>query len=94
MDHIPYYVAVDHVQGEALEVLQQAYEQGKQHVIFTHGWSTSRPRKTTARSQVRKVMRSREATPYIIRRDCVQHDSVFVAAIRQKLSGKAGKKPK
>ena len=27
-------------------------------------------------------MRSPEATPYIIRRECIQHDSVFVAAIK------------
>ena len=28
-------------------------------------------------------MRSAEATPYIIRSDCIQHDSVFVATIRR-----------
>src|ERR1035437_9916430 len=50
--------------------------------MFLHGWSTSRPGNTTSRSQVRKLMQSKESTPYIVRRDCIQHDTVFVAAIR------------
>jgi hypothetical protein len=27
-------------------------------------------------------MSSKDATPYVIRRECIQHDNVFVAAIR------------
>ena len=80
---------MDNVLCETTEALRQANERDKRYVIFTHGWSTSRPGKIIGRSQGRQVMRSREATPYIIRRDCVPHDSVFVAAIRQKPSGQA-----
>ena len=79
---VPYLQAMEEVWSEALEVLKKAYDEGKKHVLFTHGSSTSRPGKTTARSQVRSLMRSREATPYICRRECLQHETVFIAAIR------------
>ena len=79
---IPYWEAMDKVSAETLAALKDAYERGIPYVIFTHGRSTSRLGKTTARSQVRNVMRSSDATPYVIRSSCIQHDSVFVAAIR------------
>ena len=69
------------IESAVLKALQDAYKNGVSYVIFKHGWSTSRPGKTTVRSVVRGLMRSKEATPYIIRRECIQHDSVFVAAI-------------
>jgi hypothetical protein len=78
----PYYERMDEVHSEALNALKLAQENGTKYIIFTHGWSTSRLGKTTARSVVRSLMRSPEATPYIVRRDCVQHETVFVAAIR------------
>ncbi len=37
---------------------------------------------TTARSVIRGLMRSKAATPYIVRNQCIQHHSCFVAAIR------------
>jgi hypothetical protein len=77
-----YYENMQAVWEVALRTLIEAQQQGKSYVLFTHGWSTSRIGKTTARSQVRKLMRSKEATPYVIRRDCIEHSSVFVAAIR------------
>jgi hypothetical protein len=80
---IPYSEAMEEVATDALKALENAYQTRLSFVIFTHGSSTSRPGKTTARSQVRKLMRSSDATPYIIRRDCIQHESVFVAAIKQ-----------
>jgi hypothetical protein len=52
------------------------------YVMFTHGWSTSRPGRTTARSVVRQFMRSKEATPFIVRSECRIHESVFLAKIR------------
>jgi len=71
----------------ALAALKEAYEHGVRYVLFTHGWSTSEGwRQTTARSVVRTLMRSRAATPYIVRRECIQHNSAFVAAIRPKES--------
>lgn len=75
------------VRASALSALREAWENGFQFVLFTHGRSTSRRGKTTARSQVRGLMRSKDATPYIIRSKCIQHPSVFVAAIRPKEAG-------
>jgi len=77
-----YWDAMGRVHQTALESLEAAQEVGDRYVLFTHGWSTSRQGKTTARSIVRSLMRSPEATPYIIRKECIQHDSVFVAAVR------------
>lgn len=70
------------VHDRTMWALQEAQCGGKQHVLFTHGRSTSRPGKTSARSVVRRVMRSKNATPYLLRARCIQHPSVFVAAIR------------
>lgn len=75
--------------GEVLDVLRTAQETGKEYVLFVHGWSTSEGwKQTTARSVVRGVMRSPASTPYLRRRDCVQHYSVFLAAIRPRQSMK------
>lgn len=79
---IPYGVAMDKIRDEVLESLKSAYNEGKGYVLLIHGHSTSRPGKTTTRSVIRALMRSKEATPYIIRNKCIQHQSVFVAAIR------------
>ena len=70
------------VRDTALHVLRKAQAEGRQYVLFTHGRSTSHPGATTARSEVRKLMRSKEATPFIVRAKCIQHRSVFLAAIR------------
>lgn len=77
-----YHENMQQVWDQALSALIEAHAQRKKFVLFTHGWSTSRIGRTTARSQVRKLMRSRVATPYIARPTCIQHDSVFLAAIR------------
>lgn len=78
-----YWESMGRVESLALDAIKSAYESGDtDYVLFTHGWSTSRRGKTTARSQVRGLMRSKEATPYIDRKRCIQHDSVFVAAIK------------
>src|SRR6478752_6341950 len=50
--------------------LTEAKRNGRRYVMFIHGRSTSRPGKTTARSQVRAFMRSTAATPLIERRQC------------------------
>ncbi len=63
---ISYCEAMDEVYSDALEALRDAHQQGRRYVIFTHGYSTSRRGETTARSQVRKLMRSSDATPYIV----------------------------
>ena len=79
---ISYDEKMDQVRCNALEALRTTYEQDRPYVIYRHGASTSRNGKATARSVVRELMRSSKATPYIIRRDCIQHETVFVAAIR------------
>jgi hypothetical protein len=78
-----FHSKMDRVFERALEGLQQAQLAGNSYVLFTHRKSTSRSGRTSARSVVRKLMRSKEATPYLIRKDCIQHESVFVACIRE-----------
>lgn len=77
-----YWDAMAEVRDEVLSVLRKAQAEGFAYVLFTHGSSTSRPGQTTARSQIRGLMRSKDATPYIDRPRCIQHHSVFVAAIK------------
>ena len=77
----------DEAMGDTAELvrneLRKAHESGAEYVMFMHGRSTSMGwRGTTARSVVREVMRSREATPYIVRSECLQGDTVFLARIR------------
>jgi hypothetical protein len=62
--------------------LEQARRKGRSYVMFIHGSSTSRRGKTTARSQVRGFMRSKDATPLIDRSGCIQHETVFVARLK------------
>jgi hypothetical protein len=62
--------------------LRDAQAEGLQYVMYQHGYSTSKPGETTARSIVRGIMRSKESTPFIIKSQSMQHNSVFVAAIR------------
>jgi hypothetical protein len=64
--------------------LRKAQENGRPYVMFTHGCSTSRSGQTTARSVVRGFMRSKQATPFIVRAECVQHPTVFIAKIRSR----------
>jgi hypothetical protein len=63
--------------------LKEAQLSGRPHVMIIHGRSTSRRGKTTARSQVRNFMRSKDATPLIDRKGCIQHDTVFVARLKE-----------
>jgi putative DNA primase/helicase len=64
------------------ESLNTAQEEGFQYILFRHGYSTSGPFQTTARSIVRGIMRSKESTPYIIKAKSLQHNAVFVVAVR------------
>jgi DNA-nicking Smr family endonuclease len=63
--------------------LRKAQENGRAYVMFVHGWSTSHPGQTTARSMVRGFMRSKEATSFVERAKCIQHETAFVAKIRK-----------
>ena len=79
----PYESAMAEVHERLADAVRQAQKDGRDWLLITHGSSTSRPGKTTARSVVRNFMRSPAATPYIVRHECIQHDTVFVARIRQ-----------
>ena len=68
------YVAKEYILG----VLKLAYENGTPYVLFIHGWS-NRPR-----TEVRKVMRSKDLSSYLNRRESIEHESVFVATIKFK----------
>lgn len=77
-----YWEAMDLVRAETLASLKWAQANGKRYLLIRHGHSTSHQGTTTSRSQVRGLMRSPDATPYILRSQSIQHYSVFVAAIR------------
>jgi hypothetical protein len=77
-----YGEAMAGVRETVVASLEEAQREARPCVMFVHGSSTSRPGRTTARSQVRGFMRSRAATPLIDRRGCIQHETVFVAKLR------------
>jgi hypothetical protein len=62
--------------------LENARRNGRPYLMFIHGSSTSRRGKTTARSQVRNFMRSKDATSLIDRAGCIQHQIVFLAKLK------------
>jgi hypothetical protein len=79
---VPYHERESVWYSQVERGLKIAQAEGYGWVEFTHGCSTSGPFKKTARSVVRGFMRSPAATPYIIRQDCVQCESRYVARIR------------
>jgi hypothetical protein len=79
---ISYDEAMGGVEDVVREGLRKAQEEGRAYVMFIHGSSTSRPGRMTARSVVRQFMRSKKATPFIVRSECIVHPTVFVARIR------------
>jgi hypothetical protein len=80
---IPYDEAMQEVWDDAFDAIQKAYRIGLRWILFTPGSSTSRPGATTARSQVRKLVRDKSATPYIVRAKCEYGRSFYVVAIRE-----------
>jgi hypothetical protein len=77
-----YAQAMDEVTALVERTLRDAQRDGQPYVMFIHGRSTSRRGKMTARSRVRGFMRSPKATPLIVRGDCIQHPTIFVAKVR------------
>jgi hypothetical protein len=71
------------VREAALDALKTAHATRQDYVLFRHGTSAFSHGATSARSQVRGLMRSVEATPFIVRSECIQHDDFFVARIRR-----------
>jgi hypothetical protein len=81
---IDYQSAMASVRDDALNELRKAHaNRACQYLLLRHGHSTSRLGKTTTRSVIRSLMRSPDATPYIDRAKCIQHQSVFVAALKR-----------
>ncbi len=88
-----YDLRMSDVYARARDSLKSAHATGKDWVLFRHGSSTSRPGKITARSVIRGLMRSKESTPYLNKKESIQHRSVFVARIRPRtISANALKK--
>jgi hypothetical protein len=77
-----FHDAMAEVAIDTVEALKTAQQTGFRAVLFTHGWSTSRRGRTSSRSVIRGIMRSKEALPYIIRSESIQHEAVFFAVIR------------
>lgn len=66
-----------------LRALQEAQRAGASYLLLLHGCSIGDAEtQPNARSVIRGLMRSKTATPYIVRSRCIQHHSCFVAAIR------------
>lgn len=80
----PYEDLMQDVHEKTLAALECAYNAGNDSVLIIHGRSTSRPGRLTSRSVVRKLMRSKLATPLIVRKHCVQHETVFVAVLKKR----------
>jgi hypothetical protein len=81
--HTPYANVMADVEERVERRLIEAQKAGRPYLMFIHGWSTtSRPGRTSARSVVRKFMRSKVATPLIQRSSCLEHETVFLAKIR------------
>ena len=77
-----YYDVMADIAQRVEDALRRAQENGRPYVMFIHGHSTSRPGRTTARSVVRRYMRSKDATPFVVKTHCIQHPTVFIAKIR------------
>ena len=80
---LSYREAMAEVVNLVIAKLREARLNGRSHVVIIHGSSTSRRGKTTARSQVRNFMRSKDATLLIDRKGCIQHNAVFVAKLKE-----------
>jgi len=70
----------------ALDGLKQAQKEGYDYLLLVHGHGS--PGQTTPASIVRKLIRSKESTPYVIKLRSKKYDDVLLAAIRRKKKGK------
>jgi len=83
---IPYWEHLIIWHKRTMEALIKAQKEGYEYILFTHGSSTSWQGNQTARSEVRKIMRGKKGTPFLIRKNCIDYGSSFLAAIRQKMA--------
>ncbi len=79
---LPYDEAMARARERVLDALKRAQQAGHRFLMVKHGHSTPAPGKQTQRSVVRALLRHADATPFIERSECIQHEAVFVAAIR------------
>jgi hypothetical protein len=79
---LPYMEAMANVYTEALAAIRLAYEEGAPFLLIVHGYSTSRAFHVTARSMVRRLMRSKEVTPYVDRRRSVREQGRLLVALK------------
>lgn len=67
-----------------LQALKDAVEESQDSLLVVHGKSTSGIGRRSSRSVVRALMRSKEATPYIVRTKSLEHETAFLACLRPK----------
>jgi len=80
-----FYEKMEQSHRIVINSLKYAQDQGYDYVLFNYGASTSRPVLGSPRSAVRSIMRSKEAAPYTIKKKSIQHESVFLVAIKPKI---------
>jgi hypothetical protein len=85
---LAYWQAMADVSEEALAAIRSAYTDGVPYLLIGHGHSTSRPFHVTARSSIRRLLRSPDVTPYVDRRRCIQHNACFLVALRPTTASK------
>jgi len=78
-DGLAYWQRMDQTFKAALEILKQAHKGGNTYVMFRRGLSTLRRSADYAPITIRKLMRSKEATRYIIQKNRIQQPSVFLS---------------
>jgi hypothetical protein len=78
----PYWECMNEVGIETFDAIKDAYQRGVPYLLIGHGYSTSRPFHTSARSVVRSVLRSKKVTPFVDRKNCVQHPACFLVALK------------
>ena len=84
-DHgMEHWELVERWHKETMDALIKAQKEGCDYILFSHGSSSSRQGWQTARSEVRKIMHGKEGTPFIIRKNCIDYGSSFLAAIQPK----------
>jgi uncharacterized protein involved in tolerance to divalent cations len=82
--YIAYWEKIKDWKTRVMTALEDAQKDGKEVIYFTHGSSTSRRGRKTARSVVRTLMRSKITTCYVFKSKSTQYETFFVAVIRQK----------
>ena len=73
------------VYQEAFDAIRQAHRDGYRYLLIGHGYSTSGPFRRTARSQIRRLLRSPEVTPFVNRSETVQHEACVRVALKPRV---------